>query len=106
MIPDLPKSCTDGDFLTFYDTLAGQYSDQSTHHIHWHTHKQNPAVCWICDTNLLVTKLIHLAEKYITKSTIDIDDQHSSEEDSDTEIESDLNYDEEESSIDSLDDKL
>ncbi len=95
MIPELPKSCTDGDHLAFYDTLAGQYSDQSTHHIHWHTHKSNPAVCWICDTNTLLVKVLELAGRYITKSTIDIDDELSSEDDSDTEIEEEYNVNDE-----------
>ncbi len=94
MIPELPEEVSDSVRLGFYDTLAGQYSDQSTLHMHWHTHKGNPAACWICDTNVLVVKLIKLAEKYITKSTLDKVTELSSEDDSDTEIES-LNYDDE-----------
>ncbi len=94
MIPELPEEVTDDVRLGFYDTLAGQYSDQSTLHMHWHTHKGNPAACWICDTNTLVTKLLLLCEKYITKSTLDIVTELSSEDDSDTEIEN-MNYDEE-----------
>ncbi len=95
MIPELPEEVSDSVRLGFYDTLAGQYSDQSTLHMHWHTHKGNPAACWICDTNLLVVKLLGLCEKYITKSTLDMVTELSSEDDSDSEIETDLNYDDE-----------
>ncbi len=95
MIPDLPKSVDDGTLLAFYDTLSGQYSDQSTLHLHWHTHKGNPASCWICDTNVLVQKLLNLAGKYITKSPLDMETELSSEDDSDAEIETDYNVNEE-----------
>lgn len=88
MIPELPIGVTDSDLLEFYDKLAGNLSDQSTVHIHWWTHRQNPSVCWICDKNLLITKLIALAGKYITKSTVDMETDSSSGNDSDSEIES------------------
>ncbi len=107
MIPELPEEVSDSVRLGFYDTLAGQYSDQSTLHMHWHTHKGNPAACWICDTNLLVVKLLGLCEKYITKSTLDIVTELSSENDSDSEIES-LNVNDEpedEDESDQMDDQ-
>ncbi len=95
MIPELPETMTDRDLLTFYDTLAGNLSDQSTIHIHWWTHRQNPSVCHICDTHLLITKLIALADRNITKSSVDMETYSSSEDDSDSEIENDLNHDDE-----------
>ncbi len=90
MIPDLPKAIKDVDALEFYATLAGNLQDQSSIHVNWHTHRQNPSVCWICDMNTIVSKIL-----YYTKSSLDIQTELRSEEEFDTEIESDLNHDEE-----------
>ncbi len=49
MIPELPESVTDIERLKFYSDILSNLEDQSTIHTNWHTHKQNPAVCWICD---------------------------------------------------------
>ncbi len=87
MIPDLPKSVTDTERLDFYSTLAGNLSDQSSIHVNWHTHRQNPSICWICDLNILITKVIDL-QTYITKSPLDMETELSSEDVSDSEIES------------------
>ncbi len=89
MIPTLPSSISDQEQIEFYSSIAGNLSDQSSIHIHWHTHRQNPSVCWICDLNILVSKILLL-----TKSSLDMETESSSEEESDTEIEND-NYDEE-----------
>ncbi len=94
MIPELPGGVSDADLLEFYDKLAGNLSDQSTVHIHWWTHRQNPSVCHICDTHILIAKLIALASKFITKSTVDMETYTSTEDDSGSEIE-DLNVNEE-----------
>lgn len=90
MIPTLPPSVSDKDQLEFLSTLAGNLSDQSSIHVNWHTHRQNPSVCWICDLNVLVSKIL-----FYTKSSLDIETESSSEYDSEPEIESDLNHDEE-----------
>ncbi len=90
MIPDLPKGISDEDLLEFYSTVGGNLSDQSTIHIRWWTHRQNPSICWICDQNILISKLIALAGRYITKSTVDMETSSMSENDSDTEIEENL----------------
>ncbi len=96
MIPDLPISCTDEDRVTFYDTLLGNLQDQSSIHVNWHTHRQNPSTCWICDMYTLSSKVMLLVDKYITKSPLDIETELSSEDDSDSEIENEsLNRDEE-----------
>ncbi len=95
MIPDLPEEISKEGKLTFYDTLAGNLSEQGSIHIKWWTHRQNPSICWICDQQLLITKLIVLIDSFITKSTVDIETDNMSEESSDTEIENNLNYDEE-----------
>ncbi len=95
MIPDLPEEISKEGILSFLDTLAGNLSDQGTVHIKWWTHRQNPSICWICDQQLLITKLIALADSIITKSTVDIETDNMSEESSDAEIEDNLNYNEE-----------
>ncbi len=97
MIPDLPEEISDEGMLKFYDQLSGNYSDQLAIHVHWWTHRQNPSMCVICDTNTLIIKVLNLAGKYITKSTVDMETYSSSENDSDSEIENenDLNHDEE-----------
>ncbi len=90
MIPQLPPTVSEEERNQFYATLAGNLSDQSTIHIHWHTHRQNPSVCWICDMNTL------LATAFNTKSPLDMETGNSSEDDSDAEIENEsLNRDEE-----------
>ncbi len=98
MIPDLPDGMSDEDRLDFFDTLSGNLTDQSTVHVHWWTHRQNPAVCWICDMVTLLSKILDLSKPINTKSTVDIVTQLSSEEDSDSEIES-LNHDDESSRV-------
>ncbi len=91
MIPSLPNSISDQEQIEFYSSIAGNLSDQSSIHIHWHTHRQNPSVCWICDLNILVSKILLL-----TKSSLDMETENSSDEESDTEIENEsLNRDEE-----------
>ncbi len=90
MIPTLPSSISDQEQIEFYSSIAGNLSDQSSIHVHWHTHRQNPSVCWICDLNILVSKILLL-----TKSSLDMETENSSELESDTEIENDLNHDEE-----------
>ncbi len=90
MIPTLPSSISDKEQIEFYSSIAGNLSDQSSIHVHWHTHRQNPSVCWICDMNILISKILLL-----TKSSLDMETRSSSEDESDTEIENDLNHDEE-----------
>jgi len=94
MIPILPEGMSEQEYLAFYDTLSGNLSDQSTIHVHWWTHRQNPSVCWICDMVTLVSKILDIAQRKYTKSTVDIETYESLEEDSDSEIEN-LNVDEE-----------
>ncbi len=92
MIPDLPPSVSDKENLDFLSTLAGNLSDQSSVHVNWHTHRQNPSVCWICDMNTLISRIL-----FYTKSSLDMVTTSSSENDSDSEIENEnFNTDEEE----------
>ncbi len=100
MIPELPKSVSDVDKLKFYSDVLSNLEDQSTIHTNWHTHKQNPAVCWICDIPICARKIAYIVEQFITKSPLDSETELSSEYDSDTEIEDEsLNRDEENGSI-------
>ncbi len=93
MIPELPKEVSESARLDFYSTLAGNLSDQSSIHVNWHTHRQNPSICWICDLNILISKVINL-QGLNSKSSLDMETEISSEDESDSEIEN-LNYDEE-----------
>ncbi len=86
MIPTLPPSISDDERNEFYASLAGNLSDQSSIHIHWHTHRQNPSVCWICDMNAL------LSMAFSTKSSLDMVTESSSDYESDSEIENDNNH--------------
>jgi len=96
MIPELPKSVTQIDALAFYSDLLSNLEDQSTIHTNWHTHKQNPAVCWICDIPICARKIAYIVEQYITKSPLDMGTVESSDEDSEPEIDDEsLNRDEE-----------
>ncbi len=95
MIPILPNTVTAEQRLDFYSTLAGNLSDQSTIHVNWHTHRQNPSVCWICDLNTLISYVLE-AKGYLTKSALDMETELSSEDVSDSEIEDEnLNYNDE-----------
>ncbi len=87
MIPDLSEGISDIHTLEFYDKIAANLSDQSTIHINWFTHKRNPSVCWFCDQTILITKLIALCDKNITKSTVDEETVTMSENETDSEIE-------------------
>ncbi len=96
MIPDLPPSVSDEERLDFYDKMLSNLEDQSTIHTNWHTHKQNPAVCWICDIPILARKVMYIADKNISKSPLDIETELSSESVSESEIDDEsLNRDEE-----------
>ncbi len=100
MIPDLPASVTDSERLDFLSTLWGNLSDQSSVHVNWHTHRQNPSVCWICDLFNLTSRVLEIATKNNTKSSLDMVTKPNSDEESDLEIENDssLNYNEEDTS--------
>ena len=96
MIPELPKSVTDLERLDFYEKMLSNLEDQSTIHVNWHTHKQNPAVCWICDIPILARKLMYIADSLLPKSPLDIETEFSSGEESESEIDDEsLNNDEE-----------
>ena len=85
MIPELPESCSDSERLAFYSDILSNLEDQSTIHVHWHTHKQNPSVCWICDIPICARKIAYIVEKNITKSTDRHSDSYSSDEESEAE---------------------
>ncbi len=96
MIPELPKSVTAKERLAFYSDILSNLEDQSTIHVNWHTHKQNPAVCWICDIPIVARKIAYTVEQILTKSTLDIETELSSGEESEPEIDDEsLNRDEE-----------
>ncbi len=92
MIPELPKSVTDIERLAFYSDILSNLEDQSTIHTNWHTHKQNPAVCWICDIPICARKIAYIVEKNITKSPLDIETELNQVDDSELEIEDDIEH--------------
>ncbi len=95
MIPDLPEGMGEREVLMFYDTLSGNLSSQSEVHMHWHTHRGNPSVCWICDQTTLISRILSIALGKYTKSTVDmVTSEDQDETDSEPEIEN-LNFDEE-----------
>ncbi len=95
MIPTLPNGMTDINKLDFYDKLLGNYQDQATVHIKWWTHRQNPAVCWICDLITLTQKIMYITERFCTKSTVDMETDSSLEDDSISESETNDNVNDE-----------
>ncbi len=95
MIPDLPPSVSDQERIEFFSTLWGNLSDQSSIHVNWHTHRQNPSTCWICDMYTLTSKVLDMYDRNISKSPLDMETELSSEDVSDSEIENDLNVNDE-----------
>jgi len=87
LIPDLPEGMTLEQELAFYSQLEGNLSDQGSVHVNWHTHRRNPSVCWICDRGILTTKILDLYDKFISKSSVDLETSHMSDDETDTEIE-------------------
>lgn len=95
MIPELPETVTLEERLDFYNQLIARLTDQSSVHVHWFTHKGNPSVCWICDLVTLSMKILDDVDVFLSKSTVDKETSQVHEDESDSEIEEDLNYDEE-----------
>ncbi len=87
MIPDLPPSVSESDRLDFFSTIAGNLADQSSIHLNWHTHRQNPSTCWICDMSILMSKILQLTKPLDTKSTLDMVTEFSPDKISEPEIE-------------------
>lgn len=97
MIPDLPEGNTVDQQIDFYEKLLDTNEGQGLVHIHWHTHRNDPSLCWICDRGTLCHKLIAIAEEsLLTKSTPDIETSLAHDSELESEIESEnLNTDEE-----------
>ncbi len=93
MIPDLPDGMSNEQVMDFYSKLCGNLQDQSSIHVNWFTHRRNPSVCWICDMNIMLTKMISINDSFITKSSVDIETSYMS--DSETESEIEMNLDDE-----------
>ncbi len=91
MIPELPPNTEDIDALDFYDKLLGNYEEQSSVHEKWHTHTNNPSVCWICDILMLSRKVLYLTEKYLSKSSLDNETSVSHVDVPELEIEEEMN---------------
>jgi hypothetical protein len=75
MIPYLPVNSSEDDMLKFYESIVDNLTTRSAHHEAWHTHKRDPSVCWICDLLEVSKNLIGEIGRYLSKSSLDIDDQ-------------------------------
>ncbi len=74
MIP-IPPSTNQIETLSFYKAVLDNLKIRSGHHEAWHTHKRDTSVCWICDLLEVGTLLINEMERFISKSSLDIDEQ-------------------------------
>ncbi len=98
MIPDLPLGNTVDQQIDFYEKLLDTNEGQGQIHIHWHTHRNDPSLCWICDRATLAHKCINIAiEATInTKSSPDIETSLVHDSDLESEIDDEsLNRDDE-----------
>ncbi len=97
MIPDLPEGCNVDQQIDFYEKLLDTNEGQGLVHIHWHTHRNDPSLCWICDRATLAHKCLNIAEEalLLTKSHPDIETNLVPDSDLESEIDNDLNHDEE-----------
>ncbi len=98
MIPDLPEGNTVDQQIDFYEKLLDTNESQGLVHIHWHTHRNDPSLCWICDRATLAHKCIAIAEESLklNKSAPDIETSLVHDSDLESEIENEsLNRDEE-----------
>ncbi len=87
MIPELPSSIDPKDMLEFYEKLIARLDGQSGVHVMWHTHKRDPSVCWICDTQILTYKVLAICKDLLQSPPLD--NETGSEDDSDLESEID-----------------
>ncbi len=74
MIP-IPPSANPSDTMGFYRAVVDNLKIRSSHHEAWHTHKRDTSVCWICDLLEVSTIMISEMERFISKSSLDIDEQ-------------------------------
>ncbi len=102
MIPDLPEGLSVEQELDFYERLLETNESQGLVHLHWYSHKRDPSLCWQCDRGAIAHKMVQLVERLLSKSDTDIETGLVQEIDSDTEIENDLNVNEEPEGVDVL----
>ncbi len=73
MIPYLPQDTNPMDVPGFYRQIAENLESRGGHHENWHSHKRDPSVCWMCDLIELSKLVIGEMERFISKSTLDIE---------------------------------
>ncbi len=97
MIPDLPEGCNVDQQIDFYEKLLDTNESQGLVHIHWHTHRNDPSLCWICDRATLAHKCINIAMEALNiKSAPDIETSLVHDSDLESEIDDEsLNRDDE-----------
>jgi len=75
MIPNLPLDTSPLEVPKFYKQIVDNLEMRGGHHEAWHTHKRDSSVCWICDLIEVSKLLVSEMERFISKSTLDLDDQ-------------------------------
>ncbi len=88
----LPLDTSPLEVPKFYRQIVENLEMRGGHHEAWHTHKRDTSVCWICDLIEVSKLLTQEMERFISKSTLDLDDQFMSQE---INSEDDMNHDEE-----------
>ncbi len=73
MIPNLPEETNPLDIPKFYRQIAENLESRGGHHENWHSHKRDPSVCWMCDLIELSKIVLGEMERFISKSTLDIE---------------------------------
>lgn len=86
MIPDLPSSVGPSEKIEFFEKLASRLDGQSGVHVMWHTHKRDPSVCWICDTQILTYRVLEVAKELLLSPPLDIETDLDSESENESEI--------------------
>lgn len=84
MIPELPEGCTNRQQVEFYKSLVARLDSQNEFHVKWYSHKKDPSVCWMCDQQILVYKVLALCEDILQSPPLDIE----TVQESDSEVES------------------
>ncbi len=80
MIPNLPLDTSPLEVPKFYRQIVDNLEMRGGHHEAWHTHKRDTSVCWICDLIEVSKLLVNEMERFISKSSLDLDDQLMSQE--------------------------
>ncbi len=71
----LPLDTSPLEIPKFYRQIVDNLEMRGGHHEAWHTHKRDTSVCWICDLIEVSKLLTSEMERFISKSSLDLDEQ-------------------------------